>query len=64
MKQRMGSRGNGGRLAILLGVAMFKVGPQAKILTNNSLLAKWNLDGPFEKHEKQLPFLRKQRIIS
>lgn len=59
----MRSRGNGRKLAILKGMAAFKVGPRVKILTNNPSLARWTLDGTFGKHKKQLLFLTKQIII-
>ena len=42
-------------------LAMFKVGPQAKILTNNPLLARWTLDGPYGKVQKAAGLSQKSK---
>ena len=44
------------------GTSSFKVGPQAKILTTNPLLARWTaLDGFFGEHKKLMPFFQKAK---
>ena len=48
-------------MQVPLCLAMFKVEPQAKILTNNPLLARWTLDGPYGKVQKATGLSQKSK---